>query len=295
MSIILNDDLSDIMGGGARTAPLPTAPEYVRIRETVGEFTERCPKCHGTGQFKSWTGRVFGSCFACKGKGSQSFKTSPEKRADGRETYAQQKEQRLQAFAKAQPEAFAWITREAPRFEFAANMLDAVRTYGELTERQLAAVTKCATRAQTPAAPATPSRATAIDCFKIADAFAAASMAGLKKPKLIVGGYRFSLAPVTGKNAGAIYVTTKAATVPDAFGGVSRQYLGKITDGQLFPVRDTTAEQIAEIVAIAADPANAAKAHGLRTGQCSCCGLPLTNAESIALGIGPICRDKYGF
>lgn len=36
-----------------------------------------------------------------------------------------------------------------------------------------------------------------------------------------------------------------------------------------------------------------AKDFGLKTGVCCCCGAILTNPESIALGIGPICRGKH--
>lgn len=36
-----------------------------------------------------------------------------------------------------------------------------------------------------------------------------------------------------------------------------------------------------------------AAAYGHETGNCMCCGRTLTNPASIALGIGPICRDKW--
>jgi hypothetical protein len=36
------------------------------------------------------------------------------------------------------------------------------------------------------------------------------------------------------------------------------------------------------------------KASGQRTSHCGACGLGLTNAESVAAGIGPICADRYG-
>lgn len=29
--------------------------------------------------------------------------------------------------------------------------------------------------------------------------------------------------------------------------------------------------------------------------NCACCGLPLVDAKSVELGIGPICREKHGF
>lgn len=35
--------------------------------------------------------------------------------------------------------------------------------------------------------------------------------------------------------------------------------------------------------------------YGRLTGNCSCCGLTLTNPDSIERGIGPICASKYGF
>ena len=86
-----------------------------------------------------------------------------------------------------------------------------------------------------------------------------------------------------GRLPGAIYVKAVEAD----------QYLGEIVDDKYLPTREASQEQVAQVVLIAADPGEAAKVHGVKTGQCSCCGLP--NAESIKLGIGPICRDKYGF
>jgi hypothetical protein len=55
-----------------------------------------------------------------------------------------------------------------------------------------------------------------------------------------------------------------------------------------------------------ADPAAAVKADAARRAQllledpamtipCGCCGLTLSNPESIARGIGPICAGKWGF
>jgi SWI/SNF-related matrix-associated actin-dependent regulator 1 of chromatin subfamily A len=42
-----------------------------------------------------------------------------------------------------------------------------------------------------------------------------------------------------------------------------------------------------------ANPAAAARLYGQRTGTCCCCGAELTNARSIELGIGPICRGHW--
>lgn len=38
---------------------------------------------------------------------------------------------------------------------------------------------------------------------------------------------------------------------------------------------------------------DSAKAFGHKTGRCGCCGRELTNPDSIAAGIGPICAERY--
>lgn len=50
----------------------------------------------------------------------------------------------------------------------------------------------------------------------------------------------------------------------------------------------------AALIALEADPLAAAKANGILTGRCSCCGRPLTNPVSIEIGLGPICLGKFG-
>jgi hypothetical protein len=122
-----------------------------------------------------------------------------------------------------------------------------------------------------------------IDVSKIEVAFADAFKNGIKTPKLRLGSFMFSRAPDTGRNAGSIYVKE------------GKSYLGKVTDGEFFPVWDCGDDRKAQVIDVAADPAKAAKAYGLRTGKCSCCGRTLTNGLSVALGIGPICATKFGW
>jgi len=123
----------------------------------------------------------------------------------------------------------------------------------------------------------------AIEVSAIQTAFAKARENGLKSPKLRLDGFTFSRAPDHGNNAGAIYV--KGAG----------EYLGKVIDGRFLAVRTCDEPTKVKVVEAAADPHKAAKAYGLKTGSCSCCGRELTNKESIDLGIGPICRDKFGW
>ncbi len=127
--------------------------------------------------------------------------------------------------------------------------------------------------------------ATAIDVSAIATAFAKARENSVLRPKLRLAQFIFSRAPDSGKNAGSIYV--KRAD--------DDTYLGKVTDGRFVPSYACPDLTIAQVVEVAADPASAAKAYGLRCGICSCCGRTLTNGESVDLGIGPICREKFGW
>lgn len=123
----------------------------------------------------------------------------------------------------------------------------------------------------------------AIDVGAIETAFEAARANGIKRPHLRLADFTFSRAPDTGKNAGSIYVKRKD------------DYLGKVTAGLFHPTMACDAATSAKVIEVSSDPHNAAKAYGNRTGSCSCCGRELTNKESIDLGIGPICREKFGW
>lgn len=51
----------------------------------------------------------------------------------------------------------------------------------------------------------------------------------------------------------------------------------------------------AVIAKILIDPAEAARTYGRELGECGVCGRTLTNDESRAYGIGPVCRNKTGW
>jgi hypothetical protein len=75
--------------------------------------------------------------------------------------------------------------------------------------------------------------------------------------------------------------------------------IGKIEDGTatLFPNRIAAAGLSIDGIKsalreIEADPVAAAAKYGKLSGRCSCCGRDLTDPESIALGIGPICYTR---
>lgn len=259
--------------GEVRTAPAHYAPKFV----------ERCTKCSGTG---IWRG--YGQCFACKGAGRNTFKTSTEARATARVNNAARKTNKLaaniEAFKVANPDVFAWLQTNTS-FSFAVSLNSALQQYGDLTEGQLNAAKKCvASLAAKKAEQAVKiETAPAIDISKIETAFAAAKNNGIKRPKLNLGSFKFKTAPATGKNPNAIYVMN------------GETYIGKVSTGKFFGSYACTDAMEVEVLAVASNPSEAAKAYGFRSGSCSCCGRTLTNGASIDLGIGPICAGKYGW
>ena len=92
------------------------------------------------------------------------------------------------------------------------------------------------------------------------------------------------------KYAGKMYVFSHNKEV-NQWGTMGNIYLGWITSNE---TNLGEIDLIKRVQSVAADPYAAAKLYGQNTGTCSCCARELTNPLSIELGIGPICRDKFG-
>lgn len=192
----------------------------------------------------------------------------------------------IETFKSEHPTAYGWMTTS--KSGFAASLLAGLKKYGSLTPKQLAAAEKCAVqdaeRAVEKALGVDPvSTAPAITVEKIEKALLSARSHGIKRPKLILDTFKFTLAPQSGKNPGAIYVKQET------------EYLGKIQNAKFVCSSVCGDERREKVIALAADPAAAAKAHGLKTGICSCCGRALTDPKSVAAGIGPVCAKNYGW
>lgn len=304
---ILNDDISDLFGGESTAfAPLTPLAHVIGEVKNLGDalidevalWTEKCKPCCGTGTFYSWAGRPVGPCRKCNGRGSNVFKTSPAQRDKAKQRFDDKKKaDSAQAASNASmwienhPAEYAWMRANA-NFEFAVSVLQSLQKYGELTKGQLNAVRRCVARNEQRAAEKTvqiaDTAAAAPSCSvaKIEEAFVVAVGNGVKRPKLRLDTFIFSLAPSNGNNAGATYVV-EAST---------KNYLGKVVDGKFIRVRSNcTEEQEAAVVAAASDPEASARAYGQRTGNCSVCGRGLTVNESIDLMMGPICAERYGW
>jgi len=284
----LNDSIDDLLGiidAPKRAANLPTDPQLVRVRETTPEFVEQCPKCRGSGRFTSWSGRLLGECFACKGRGSRSFKSSSDQRGRAQDARAALPGRRWEAFAEGHPPQAAWILQKAPTFAFAASMKEAVEKYGNLTDGQMTAVGNCMNR-QLP--PKREEAATRVDVSKIIAAIHAGKTAGLIWITLRFDGIVIKEAK---KFPGTLYVLHSSKE--DRTG--KNLYLGKIDDGLFHPSRSCTPEDRAKIILIASDPLAAAKVYGNVTSNCCVCGRGLTNKQSVEEGIGPICSNRVGW
>jgi len=293
-----NDDLSDLLGGkGPVATPKQPPASYIPLEK---RFEEKCPKCRGTGKFVSYSGRVIGDCFNCKGAGKKVFKTSTAERTVNRaRAHAKAAEKarsligEITQWQEQHAAAWQWMTSNNARGnEFAKSLCEALYKYGSLTDNQLAAVernlAKMAERKAEREAAAPVVATDGIDrlkaAFDKAAAFTAAKAKGLtvRNPKITIGGMTISPAKATSANAGALYVKSGEA------------YLGKVADGKFFASRDCTPEQQAQVLKFVADPAEAAKVYGQETGVCCVCNATL-RSEWRLRGIGPICAEKFGW
>lgn len=249
---------------------------------------EVCKSCRGSGQFYSYSGRLVGQCFKCKGKGQKAFMTSHDTRARAKvarvEKAITMKADNLESFAIQHPDIAAWFNSNTS-FEFAVAMKEAVSKYGSLTERQLAASQKCvaAIAARNVQRVAIAANAPSVDVQKLVTAFEQAAQ-HLKFPRMVLGGFTITRAGAQSRNPGALYFKTDNAV-----------YLGKVMEGRFTRSNDCQDDQQARIVTVCNDPMAAAIAYGKEFGVCSCCGRELTNPESIARGIGPICASRFGW
>lgn len=169
------------------------------------------------------------------------------------------------------------------RGDFAASLL--ARRVWSGTQRAWAhKLASDAQHAQQPQAPANASEAAALFA-----AFDAARGSGLKRLTLRLDGV--NLKP--SRDGQALWVTDPSRTEEGRF-GPQPAFLGTIRRGQGIPQRlPESAREV--LLSAAGDPLAAAVRFGRVTGSCSCCGRTLTDPDSIARGIGPICAERWGW
>ena len=259
-------------------------PEQVKVKPASNEKTYPCGQCAGTGLYSG--PRVHQEkkhCFACRGRGF--FKTDPRKLEKQRQARAKNRaQQKLDNMSANHDTGLLELFEEFNMLEwnsFAQSMYEQHKEGKAWSEKQVLAAQSMVekTRAsRKKRAAELKANALEVDLQAIIDLFAKAKDSGYKRPVYRAEGVIISLAPETGVNAGALYVK-------DA----NKQYLGKVKDGH-YTGKSEAKEALA---VIAKDPRNAAIQYGRRTGTCACCGRSLSNHQSIELGIGPICAQKW--
>lgn len=212
------------------------------------------------------------------------------KAAAGRE---KKREANLAAFEAQHPDFAGWW-RDTD-FAFAISLREAARSYGKLSDAQLASGLKCIAtfkaiqeeRKKREAAEVERMKSMPVlDMSAVTTAMNRALQNGIKRPKmrLLAGdsGFVLSFAAEKSKWAGSLYLKD-----------TSGDYLGRITSGKFYRSRDVSNELEAAILLSCRAPEESAVAYGRKTGSCSCCGRELTNHESIEAGIGPICQGNF--
>ena len=267
----VNSLANDKIETRAHAAPKPTYP---------------CGQCGGTGLWSGGTNRHGNDkCIACKGVGH--FVKSPADRQKAREGVANRKAAAIQStiddIEAKYPGMIAYMGDISGWNDFARDILGNIHRGLYVSDKALAAVASMIVKIEATRA-AKAANTKQVDLNRIREMFDVAVSNGAKKPVYRAEGLKISLAPATGRNAGALYVVV---IEDDA-------YQGKIEGTAYKAVREAAAGTYDALLRIAADPMKAAVDFGRATGNCACCGKELTNALSIELGIGPICRTKWG-
>ena len=119
--------------------------------------------------------------------------------------------------------------------------------------------------------------------------------AGIQYPKLRLPTEHGKLVIALAPASGAKHPNTMTLTDGKPFG--QNTYYGRLSPDGIATraFAWTQAKWIDEtLAAFAADPAAFAAASGQKTGICCFCGRHLETTESVAVGYGPICAEKFG-
>ena len=272
----------------------PSAIAVRAPREDAKRFP--CGRCLGTGRYNG--ARIHqqsGTCFACNGKGD--FATPPGQRAKAKATRDKRKSEKLAAVRnKYADNGVSVFLRGAQEWSsFAAELLDRINGGRELSDGQERAVAGMRAKMEAREAKRTAEReaeaAQPPGFAKLVAAFESAA-GSLKWPKL-------RLATTTGEpvaigRAGENARYPHSLNVTDGAPYGQNQWYGRITtDGRAMLKRDVP-EGVTDLLnRLEHDPKATLEVVGKQTGTCGCCGRELTNPDSVAAGIGPICASSW--
>ena len=147
-----------------------------------------------------------------------------------------------------------------------------------------------APRPQAPAPDAVPVG----DLSRIIALFATAAQ-HLRRPAIVLDGFRVSVAGARSAHAGSLNVTGIDKVFNSFRGQDERPWFGRVTTAGTFQPGRNAPDGLAEKLSrFAADPAGEAAAHGHLTGRCCFCNRALHDERSTAVGYGPDCAESYG-
>lgn len=317
--------------------------DSVEVRDTNSKYareTYPCEACGGTGYYQGV--RIHEErehCFACRGVGH--FVTSPADRAKAKQQRAaakQRKEEKLglqfqdtlMSMSEGLPE---WFAQAKDGNDFLASLWAAGHKYGELTEKQAAALESAYQRhleSQKKAVAYRNDHPQIVAWLEANNGNFATSLreslnkwgsltanqtaavqriidADSAKPTLDLTRIFKLFNSAIGSGAKKPVIRVEGALKLSLAGERSanagciyvkdgyNEYMGKITPaGKFFAVKSAPADVEEKLVELAKDPKGAMVRFGRMTGTCACCGRELTNKASIELGIGPICAEKFG-
>lgn len=117
-----------------------------------------------------------------------------------------------------------------------------------------------------------------------------------KKPVIVLSNptdgtaFRISIAGPKSKEPGSLSILSNSKNAEG-----ERDWLGRISkDGTFSPSHKATRNLFIRLKMFALDPAGVAAEHGQVTKTCCFCNTPITTAESLKMGYGPVCADNFG-
>lgn len=185
---------------------------------------------------------------------------------------------------------------------FAKSLISAFRKYGSLSDKQGYWVVTLADRAQAvlaaetaPATPVEPPKTQlAAGYHQVFELFQIALSHGLKFPKIRLETEKGQKVVLKRFGPGSRYKGEICIT-DNGQSFETRQYFGRITsEGQFIKAQAATDDVTQLLQALAEDPVHLATAQGHRTSRCCFCNRELETRESVTVGYGPICADKFG-
>ena len=178
----------------------------------------------------------------------------------------------------------------------------AAKSWQSLSEKQMGwvhvLIQEAIAKMDAPSQPTLPP----INCKRILALLLFAKRAGeIKRPILRIQDadgiiYRLSLAGDQSQRPESVQICSADKSYDDRkfYGRIYKTAEGRFQVGDV-EIRNTAPSGLRDALLLAnTDPVKAATLYGLKTGACCFCGRELTHSNSVELGYGPICAEKWG-